>query len=401
MNQPATQPVEPDLGTGFSPAAIRTPQPTESSSAMLASRNDMMLGVFCLNISGGMSMSAAAPNVLSWADTAVVAKIADKAGWEFLLSLGKWRGHGGRTNANAEQYETFTWAAGMGAITERIHLFATCHVPVYHPTLVARIGATVDAISYGRLGINIVAGYNELEFGMFGITQNEHDDRYAAADEWVTIIERLWTEDDELDFAGKYYTVKRGYAQPKPVQKPRPLIISAGTSPAGLDFALRKADFNFQGAGSFEMLEETVKRTRARAAELEVTPRAITHGLVVLADTEKEAWRYYDWVVDEAGDKEAASLQIERSIAGGGRSIDPDVHRSLLRNKVSGWGGRPLVGTADQIVDQLLEYRRIGYCGIALGWVDMIDGIGEFNEKVLPLLEQAGLRTSAKGGATA
>ena len=198
----------------------------------------MKLGTFCLNISGGMMMSTAAKNTLDWRENVAVAQAADSAGWEFLLPLGRWRGQGGTNNSNAEQYETFTWASAIAAVTERIHVFTTCHVPIFHPMLAAKMGATIDHVSGGRFGMNIVAGWNELEFGMFGIEQEPHDDRYAAAAEWLDIIERLWTDSDELDYQGRYYTVKRGYLQPKPIQSPRPVVVSAGTSPTGLDFAL-------------------------------------------------------------------------------------------------------------------------------------------------------------------
>ena len=58
------------------------------------------------------------------------------------------------------------------------------------------LGAIIDHVSGGRFGMNLVAGWNELEFGMFGIEQQPHDDRYAAAAEWLDIIERRWSEHD-------------------------------------------------------------------------------------------------------------------------------------------------------------------------------------------------------------
>ena len=140
----------------------------------------MKLGVFCLNVSGGMMLSGAAKPKLEWDENASVAKVADQTGWEFLLPIGRWRGHGGKYNANAEQYECFTWAAAIAALTSRIHVFSTCHVPIFHPMLAAKMGATIDNISGGRWGLNIVSGWNAAEFGMFGIEQLPHDDRYLA-----------------------------------------------------------------------------------------------------------------------------------------------------------------------------------------------------------------------------
>ena len=172
--------------------------------------NALKLGVFCLNVSGGMMLSGAAKPKLEWDENVSVAKVADQTGWEFLLPIGRWRGHGGKYNANAEQYECFTWAAAVAALTSRIHVFSTCHVPIFHPVLAAKMGATVDNISGGRWGLNIVSGWNAAEFGMFGIEQLPHDDRYLAAAEWLDIMESLWAKHGELDYQGKIYQHQQG-----------------------------------------------------------------------------------------------------------------------------------------------------------------------------------------------
>jgi alkanesulfonate monooxygenase SsuD/methylene tetrahydromethanopterin reductase-like flavin-dependent oxidoreductase (luciferase family) len=364
---------------------------TDDRSA-LPGDNEMKLGTFCLNISGGMMMSTAAKSALDWQENVAVAQAADSAGWEFLLPLGRWRGQGGANNSNAEQYETFTWAAAIAAVTERIQVFTTCHVPIFHPMLAAKMGATIDNISSGRFGMNIVAGWNELEFGMFGIQQQPHDDRYAAAAEWLDIIQRLWTENDELDYQGRYYTVSRGYLQPKPIQSPRPLVVSAGTSSTGLDFALTHADYTFQGGPDWESLEGTAQRSQERSKELGSTAGLLAFSSIVVKDTEREAQRYFEWYVDECGDLDGARALIERVVSGGARSLPPEVMRQQVRGWVAGYSALPLIGTAEQIVDQLTRYKKIGYGGVALGWLDYSEGIQRFNAEVLPLMKEAGLR---------
>src|SRR6202022_551808 len=87
--------------------------------------NEMKLGTFCLNISGGVVMSTAAKNTLDWGENVAVAQAADSAGWEFLLPLGRWRGQGGKNNSNAEQYETCRGASGMAAVTGRLAVSTT------------------------------------------------------------------------------------------------------------------------------------------------------------------------------------------------------------------------------------------------------------------------------------
>jgi alkanesulfonate monooxygenase SsuD/methylene tetrahydromethanopterin reductase-like flavin-dependent oxidoreductase (luciferase family) len=361
----------------------------------------MKLGVFGLNISGGLTMSLAAKNKLDWNENVDVARKADEAGWEFLLPLGRWRGHGGPRNPNAEQYDTFTWAAGLAAVTSNIHVFSTCHVPIFHPMLAAKTSATIDNISGGRFGLNIVSGWNEREFGMFDVEQLSHDDRYVAAGEWLDVMERLWNEDGDVDHDGRFYRVKRGYLQPKPVQRPRPLVVSAGTSPAGLDFALTRADACFQGGPDWSFLEDTMKRTRERAAVLGQQKDLLSFSAVVVKDTEKEAQDYFHWYVDERGDFETANTLVDQVISGDVRSVSAETVRSFARAYVVGYGALPLVGTAEQVTEQLVRMNQTGYAGVALSWLDYGEGIDRFNAEVLPLMEEAGLRQPKQAAAGA
>jgi alkanesulfonate monooxygenase SsuD/methylene tetrahydromethanopterin reductase-like flavin-dependent oxidoreductase (luciferase family) len=369
-----------------------TGQPDSTSQLTFFGDNVLKLGVFCLNVSGGMMLSGAAKPNLDWDENIAVAKVADETGWDFLLPIGRWRGHGGKYNANAEQYECFTWAAAIAALTSRIQVFATCHVPIFHPMLAAKMGATIDNMSGGRFGLNIVSGWNAAEFGMFGIEQLSHDDRYSVTAEWLDIIESLWAKHGELDYQGKFYHISKGYLEPKPVQQPRPVVIAAGQSRVGLDFAITRADWCFVGSDNWDLLEDTMGRVRGRAAELNRELNAMTFLTVVVKDTEAEAKRYFEWYVDERGDFETAQRLVNNIISGGAQSLPPEVIARQVRAFVAGWGALPLVGTAEQVADQLARMNSIGIGGVTMGWLDYTEGIGRFNAEVMPLLRQAGLR---------
>ncbi|MFP3570332.1 LLM class flavin-dependent oxidoreductase, partial [Paraburkholderia sp. SIMBA_030] len=91
---------------------------------------------------------------------------------------------------------------------------------------------TIDHISGGRMGLNVTAGYFKPEYDIFGVELPEHDVRYERADEGIEIAERLWAnEEQEFDFDGKFFNLKGAQAYPKPVQSPRPMVMSAGSSP--------------------------------------------------------------------------------------------------------------------------------------------------------------------------
>jgi alkanesulfonate monooxygenase SsuD/methylene tetrahydromethanopterin reductase-like flavin-dependent oxidoreductase (luciferase family) len=346
-----------------------TGQQASVSQSAFSGDNALKLGVFCLNVSGGMMLSGAAKSELNWDENVAVAKAADETGWEFLLPIGRWRGHGGKYNANAEQFECFTWAAAIAAATSRIHVFSTVHVPVFHPMLAAKMGATIDTISGGRWGLNVVSGWNAAEFGMFGIEQLPHDDRYAQTAEWLDVMETLWTKHGEFDHQGRFYDIKKGYLEPKPVQQPRPLVISAGMSPAGLDFAMTRADYCFVGSDNWDMLEDTITRSR----------------------------RYFEWYVDELGDFETAQRLVSNIVKGGAASLPPEVVMKQARAFIAGWGALPLIGTAEQVADQLGRLSKLGIAGVAMGWLDYTEGIDRFNAEVMPLLHQQGLRSDQTG----
>jgi dimethylsulfone monooxygenase len=151
-----------------------------SGNPIASSPNRLKLGVFGLNVSGGCAMTSAADTLkIEWQESVRIARAAEAAGIEALVPVARWRGFGGATNFNHRSFETLTWAAGLAAATERIGIFATVHTPTVHPVRAAKEIATIDHISGGRFALNIVAGWNEPEIRMFGVSQREHDQRYA------------------------------------------------------------------------------------------------------------------------------------------------------------------------------------------------------------------------------
>lgn len=169
--------------------------------------NRFKLGVFSMNADGGLAMTTVPERWRArWEDNLNAACIADRAGLEFLLPIARWRGFGGLTHVREWSFETFTWAAGLAVATENIGLFMTVHVPLVHPLQAAKALATVDHISNGRAGLNIVCGWNPDEFAMFG--QTVGDRTYDQAEEWINIIERAYQSREPFDFGGEFYDLK-------------------------------------------------------------------------------------------------------------------------------------------------------------------------------------------------
>src|SRR5258708_13434242 len=117
-------------------------------------------------------------------------------------------------------------------------VFGTVHAPLFHPLIAAKELVTADHVGEGRLGVNLVVGWNEGEFEMFGVKQREHDVRYDFAQEWLDVVKHAWSDAGQFDFEGQFLQLKGVRAYPKPYGGTRPIIMNAGSSPPGHAFSL-------------------------------------------------------------------------------------------------------------------------------------------------------------------
>ena len=149
--------------------------------------NKFKLGVFSANCDGGLTMSLAPERwPANWDDIAAMCQIADQAGMEFILPVAKWRGYQGKANIYGKSFETMTHSAAIGALTKQICVFSTIHVPLVTPTFAAKAIATIDHITHGRAGLNIVCGWNQEEFDLHGV-EIEQETRYDHGLEWYQV----------------------------------------------------------------------------------------------------------------------------------------------------------------------------------------------------------------------
>ena len=129
--------------------------------------------------------------------------------------------------------ETVTWATGLLACTRRMTVFGTVHAPLFHPIIAAKQFVTADHVGEGRFGLNVVVGWNEDEFTMFGVQQRDHEARYEYGQEWLDAVNLAWTAPDDFAYDGRYVKLVDVRAKPKPYGGTRPLIMNAGASPTG------------------------------------------------------------------------------------------------------------------------------------------------------------------------
>jgi FMNH2-dependent dimethyl sulfone monooxygenase len=361
----------------------------------LGSPNTLKLGLFSLNLEHGGTVSSA-PGLLpmEWGEIERLAKQADQMGLETMVPVARWRGFGGVTNFGGPSFETLSWAIGLVAATERMYVFATCHVPVVHPILAANQLVTADHISNGRIGLNVVGGWHRDEIEMFGVPLLEHDARYEMADEWVEIVRRLWMETAEFDFKGDYFDLKRLYCEPKPLQTPRPPIMNAGTSPRGQRFAAMNGDIAYilmRDVDDLEAARATVNGYRNLARdEFDRSLQVWTAATIICRDSAQEARDYERFVNEEMADNEATDGMLK--MMGIETHSFPDGGDALRRRFIGGWGGMPLTGTPDEIVDGLKFISDAGCDGCLLMFPAWDEGLDALEDRILPRLEQAGLR---------
>src|SRR6201998_201764 len=357
----------------------------------------LKLGTFQTNLDSGCVMSGLDGRLeITWPNTVTLAQLADEMEFEALVPVARWRGFGGATDPQGPGFETYTWAAGIAGAPPHSGVISTAHVALNHPIVAAKQSTVIDHISNGRYTLNVVNGWNYPEMEMFGVSLLEHEDRYACAEEWLTIVKRLWQEDEKFDCEGKFYRIKGGYLQPKPIQHPYPVIMNAGSSERGRRFACQHCDLVFTNIRTHDIATNTAHVAAYHKLARETYGREVrvwSNATIVQAETEKEARDFYQYYVHEKGDWVAARNVIDTMAAEINKRDYPQERRNAMAEMmVSGWGGFPLIGTKEQIVDGVATLSQIGLGGVLLSWLRYTEGMREFHEATYPLLKQSGLR---------
>lgn len=357
--------------------------------------NKLRLGVFALNCSSGLAITQVPERwQASWKANERVAQWADEAGIEFLLPIARWRGYGGSTNFQKDSFETITWACGLLAKTRRLNVLGTIHVPLFHPVIAAKQVATIDHLSEGRFGLNIVCGWNEDEFQMFGERQREHDVRYEYGQEWLEIVDRIWASDAPFDYSGQFFQLKDVVGYPKPWGGARPVIMNAGASSAGREFGIRNCDVLFTIIVDIDKARLDIEALKNQAASsgrsnLEV----FTSCYAVCRPTRDEAEEYHrHYAVDNADSEAVERVMRLQGLHTKGRP--PELQQKFRERFAGGHGSFPLIGSPDMIADKLAEIASAGISGVTLGFVDYESELPYFVDEVLPRLRRMGLRAT-------
>ena len=154
-------------------------QPIRKSNPIRDSKNRIKLGVFGINGNGAAFTFHPDRFKCTWDANVRLAQKAEKLGLEGFVSAAHWKSFGGDNHYSGDLMETFAWAGGIAAVTERIGIISTIHVTLIHPVFAAKAEATVDLISKGRAGLNLVLGWYPPDMQLWGLDVKEHGDRFA------------------------------------------------------------------------------------------------------------------------------------------------------------------------------------------------------------------------------
>lgn len=336
-------------------------------------------GVFLPIANGGWIVSRNTPMLDGgWAQNRDAALIAEEQGLDFVMSMGKWRGFGGATDHWGISLESVTMMAAIAALTTRVKVWATLHAILHNPVVAAKMIATLDHISGGRAGLNIVAGAYRGEFEQMGAWDEslDHDARYDLTEEWTKIVKRLWSE-PRVDFSGRYFTIKDCVGEPKPLR--RPDLICAGMSERGFAFSVREADICFIGGRDEAETRDASLRAKDLAARLGKSIKTYAMCTVIHgpsdARAEATAQKYREGL-----DEGAVVGMLESygaSLAGPDNAMVARAKGAFMTHTVIGSGA-----TCAEKIAAFLEHCALD--GLMLIFADYAEGLRMAGQEILP-----------------
>jgi pyrimidine oxygenase len=349
----------------------------------------MEIGVFIPIGNNGWLISTTSPQYMPSFDlNRRIVERAERFGLDFALSMIKLRGFGGKSEFWDHNLESFTLMAGLAAVTSRIRLYASVAVLTVPPAIVARMASTIDSISNGRFGVNIVSGWQQAEYDQMGLWPGEgyFARRYDYSEEYVRVMRELW-ETGRCDLKGTYFTMSDCRLSPQPSAPMR--IVCAGQSERGMRFAAEHGDYNFLAGVGINTPTAFAPLTQQLQAATKRTGRDVgAYALfMVIADETDEAarakWRHYAagldhdavaWLNAQTGaDQAAAATSTARTMS------KPDSTVNLNMGT--------LIGSYQSVARMLDEVASVpGTKGIMLTFDDFLIGLEQFGRRIQPLM---------------
>ncbi|PPA69760.1 LLM class flavin-dependent oxidoreductase [Jeotgalibacillus proteolyticus] len=283
-----------------------------------------------------------------------------------------------------DSLEAWSTAAGLAAVTDKIEIMTAIRPGFHNPAVAAKMAANIDHISNGRFTLNVVSAWWAEEAKQYGGVFTEHDERYDRTEEFLQVMKGLW-EQDTFSYEGKFYNIQDTKLEPKPVQRPNPILYAGGESPRGKETIVDHCDAYVMHGGTLEEIETKIADMKERRAAAGKNPFQ-SFGMaayIVCRDTEEEVQQELARITNVKDSSAYAGYndfisksQLEQKI-------------ELMDYSVSNRGLRPnLIGTPEQIADRIVAFENAGLDLLLLQFSPQLEEMERFSKQVMPLVEE-------------
>lgn len=322
-----------------------------------------------------------------------VVQTAEDLGFHSLLIPTRFAN--GLFSEEAPLAETWTTATALAAVTQRIRFLVAVRPGFIALGLFAQMAAALDQISGGRLDLNVVPGGIQNDLERIGEVSDQAT-RYERAEEFIDACRTLWKESGPVKYQGQFYHLDGAYCSPSP-KNGGPKFYLGGVSERAMGLSARQADVHL---GWIEPIDETAKRLDALREQFKKSGRQPVFGIrshLVVRDTEEEAWHAANELIAHADPRVKAQRQSAvqgttmvgvqaQSRSAPDHRLGPHLWNGLSEVRVN--CGSALVGTPEQVSDELLAYWKLGLDEFILSGFPHVEECQRTAEQLLPLLKQ-------------
>ena len=275
--------------------------------------------------------------------------------------------------------DAWSTAAALAAVTRKLELMVAVRPTFHLPALLAKQAANIDHISGGRLSLNVVSSWWADEARKYGVSFEQHDDRYRRTAEWLDVLNGVWSHTD-FSYSGEYYRVEHNVLEPKPLSNPRPTLYAGGESEAAKNLISNQCDAYVMHGDSVEHLEDKIADMRERRERLGLRPMQFgVAAYAIVRSTEKEASDELRRITD-VHQNAAGFANYEQWLSG----TKLEQRMSIEEYSVSNRGLRTgLIGTPDHVQEQVQRLSDIGVDLLLLQFSPQLDEMERFSQQVI------------------
>lgn len=314
------------------------------------------------------------------ADWAYVKNLAQRSEeWGYDLTLIAELNLNDIKGVEAPSLDAWSTTAALAAVTQKIELMVAVRPTFHNPALLAKAAANIDHISGGRISLNVVSSWWKDEAEKYGVHFEQHDDRYARTEEWLTVVDNVW-KDDHYSFEGRYYKVKDNVLQPKPLSRPRPFVYAGGESEKAKDLISSTCDGYVMHGDSPELIGRRIADMRERREKKGLSPMQFgVAAYSIIRNSEGEVKKEMERITN-VQEGSAGYNNYQQWLAG--TQLEQRV--SLEDYSVSNRGLRSgLTGTPQQVQDRIGEFERAGVNFFLLQCSPQLEEMERFADAVI------------------